>query len=490
MSPEKPDACPGPEKLARAVSEGPDAALESHFTRCPRCKTEWASLAQLRQLTREIPVALPPRHRVEAVRTALLTGPRIPPRVRWERAAIPAALATVAAGLLLFLWRGPPPGAPEGGLARLDHRGTVRAQGTARFVHDDGRHDETVRLTDGHITVDVEPLRPGQRFRVIVGDAEIEVRGTSFEVLAENDHLERVSVRHGLVEVRTAGAAPTRLRSGDTWQSGQVTSAQAPTEEAAPPAEAAPPTQATPEGAALALPPVPLAPPAAPPEAAASTPRAPSPPAPRPLHPEKTLPPLRPGTLPPAEEARPKRTLAVAAAPARRPPAPADIAPGMAPQAEVAAPPARAANSAAPPAPATGEAESPADQAFAIGWQALLRKDYAAAAQAFTRASEAAGTRPIAEDARFWQGVAHARAHNRPEAIRALRTFVARYPRSPRAAEGASILGWLLLEEQTPAALDEAERLFQSAANAPLTNIRESARAGLATIATRRKPTP
>ena len=46
--------------------------------------------------------------------------------------------------------------------------------------------DEIVRLDDGRIELDVIPLAAGERFRVVTDHGEVEVRGTSFEVLAAN----------------------------------------------------------------------------------------------------------------------------------------------------------------------------------------------------------------------------------------------------------------------------------------------------------------
>jgi tetratricopeptide (TPR) repeat protein len=74
-----------------------------------------------------------------------------------------------------------------------------------------------VRLREGGITLEVSPLRSGERFRVIVGDAEIEVKGTEFQVIAENDRLVSVRVFHGRVEVRPMGRPSQTLLPGQEW---------------------------------------------------------------------------------------------------------------------------------------------------------------------------------------------------------------------------------------------------------------------------------
>src|SRR5204862_7461014 len=57
----------------------------------------------------------------------------------------------------------------------------------------------------------------GERFRVRVGAAEVEVRGTAFAVTAADDHLVAVRVEHGRVEVRPDAGAATMLSGGEAW---------------------------------------------------------------------------------------------------------------------------------------------------------------------------------------------------------------------------------------------------------------------------------
>src|SRR5205814_5457479 len=64
---------------------------------------------------------------------------------------------------------------------------------------------------------EVRPLGPGERFRAITDDAQVEVRGTSFDLAVRTGHLEAVRVWHGRVEVRPQHAAATLLGAGDGW---------------------------------------------------------------------------------------------------------------------------------------------------------------------------------------------------------------------------------------------------------------------------------
>jgi ferric-dicitrate binding protein FerR (iron transport regulator) len=74
-----------------------------------------------------------------------------------------------------------------------------------------------VRLWEGALALEVDPLGPGERFVVEVGDGEVEVRGTKFAVIARADRLVRVEVTHGRVEVRPRGAALVVLEAGQSW---------------------------------------------------------------------------------------------------------------------------------------------------------------------------------------------------------------------------------------------------------------------------------
>jgi TolA-binding protein len=95
--------------------------------------------------------------------------------------------------------------------------GAVRASAGEHFTLLSDAPDEIVRLVEGAITVSVTPLATGERFRVVVGDAEVEVRGTAFEVSAHDDRLESVDVLHGAVEVRLEGHAATLVHAGERW---------------------------------------------------------------------------------------------------------------------------------------------------------------------------------------------------------------------------------------------------------------------------------
>jgi len=203
--------CPNELAIARALTVGTDAELEEHLEACETCRTSWEAQVATIELARELPVALPPAARREEVRTAILastTRADKPRSLRTARLAF-GGVAVIAAAMLGFVML------PTGDA--LQPHGTIHAAADAAYSVTDPP-DEQVRLTEGRLDIEVSPLEPGERYRVVVGDAEIEVRGTAFAVIARADHLISVEVRHGRVEVRPSTAAPSILVAGERWQ--------------------------------------------------------------------------------------------------------------------------------------------------------------------------------------------------------------------------------------------------------------------------------
>lgn len=229
------------------IDRSPDAQVDAPL--------DAATDAAIR-LARELPLALPDASHREQVRTALLARIAALPR-RGRRSiaidAIVAAVAVAAAAVLaLALW----PGA-DGPRAR----GTVRARADARYTLAAPAPDELVRLIDGTIDVTVAPLARGERFRVVVGDDEVEVRGTAFAVTAARGRLVAVAVAHGRVEVRPRDGTAIVLGAGERWRATPAAAAAAPI--TAPVAPTAPAPIAAPVAPTAPEPIVAPAPPAA-----------------------------------------------------------------------------------------------------------------------------------------------------------------------------------------------------------------------------------
>ncbi|MEZ4221972.1 MAG: tetratricopeptide repeat protein [Polyangiaceae bacterium] len=361
----------------------------AHLEHCARCREAHEANRSLTELGRELEWDEPDPERVEQLRTRLLA--RVPqtaapaPARSSRRGAFMLAAALAASVALWFFWRA--------GTPALHAVHVTLHPGTGAVFEDSGAHaDRVVHLKDGSLLTVVEKLEPGQRMRVVTEDAEVEVRGTSFDVTAEHDRLTRVWVLHGIVEVRVRGRAPIRLGQGERWSleaetaanAGVAATASVAAKNADAPALASPGPAGVSSGAA----------------GAARTSAGASPPA-----------------------------TAIAATPA--------------PHASEATGPAAPANS-----------DDPAEAAFRKGWSALKAGDSAAAARAFAAAGSDKGS-SVQEDASFWQAVALSRSEQKSAAIAAFRKFLTDYPSSPRRGEASALLGQLLLQSGETAAARE-----------------------------------
>jgi FecR protein len=160
-------------------------------------------------LAREIEFSEPPRAHVEDMRTAVLaTIERPPENVRRRRWWLAGGTAVAAAAATMILCSRPK-------RLPIDH-GRVTSIGDAELARMSSRPDEVIRLREGAVQFDVTPLGKGERFRVVVGDAEVEARGTSFTVEAHRDRLASVVVAHGRVEVRADGKVQL-LTDNERW---------------------------------------------------------------------------------------------------------------------------------------------------------------------------------------------------------------------------------------------------------------------------------
>jgi TolA-binding protein len=225
--------CPSDDELSRALADGADARITAHVAGCARCRGVQEALRAAIAHARDLPVRLPEREQRDEVRAGLIAkaaretvgaaGP-----LRWMASAVVASAAAV-----LALWLGHPRHAPE---APRSHVVVVGGEG-ARYEVASPPPSEIIRLWDGRIDLDVQPLGPRDRVRVQVGDGEVEVRGTRFQVTARDDRLAGVEVTHGRVEVRRAGALAAVLGAGEAWRA---------------PAPAAAPTLGPPSNAAEA----------------------------------------------------------------------------------------------------------------------------------------------------------------------------------------------------------------------------------------------
>ncbi len=226
--------CPSAVELERAYWTQGEAARQ-HALACVRCTSELAGIEALVAAGRAIEPTPQSAERREEIRTTLLArqGRSAAPERRrprwWQLAPVAAAAAAV---LAWFLWpRGDGATAP----VAATRRGTVMVHGEARYMLVSPQPDEIVRLVDGTLTVRVDRLARGERFRVITSDGEVEVVGTAFDVTARADRLVGVRVMHGVVRVRDGAGQAHSLQSGQAWS-------VPPREALAPPPVVDPPT--------------------------------------------------------------------------------------------------------------------------------------------------------------------------------------------------------------------------------------------------------
>lgn len=97
----------------------------------------------------------------------------------------------------------------------LDDR--IRAADGSRYTLVGPQTDRVVRLEAGQVDCQVAHRRDGGRFRVVVGDDEVEVTGTRFQVIADDDVLQAVIVLEGSVVVRLDDGRTRRLVAGESW---------------------------------------------------------------------------------------------------------------------------------------------------------------------------------------------------------------------------------------------------------------------------------
>ena len=224
--------CPSETVLSRAFSEGMKAALSDHVATCKRCKQVTHGLQQLRDLGQHLGTYVPSETQLEQTRTSLLASHQMrepglrlaAPQWPWRRLSVGAVgVATAAAAILAWRLPSRQGETPAADGAATTFHARVLPQPGARFDSMGTLADEVVRLREGDVHFDVSPLVPSQRFRVVAGDGEVEVRGTAFDVSVRGDHLAAVHVDHGRVEVRVNGRPGVTLGAHEDWNAGVQT---------------------------------------------------------------------------------------------------------------------------------------------------------------------------------------------------------------------------------------------------------------------------
>jgi len=377
--------CPSFEALSRSVSGPVSRRVAAHVEACADCRRTWDALIALDEAARRLPVEAPDpdvARRMEAALVALAPEKAVGPR----RATMPRYFAwgsAVAAAIALVIAIAP--SHQRDPLRRFEASADARYERVTRHPTDgDDSTLELVRLSMGTVALQVEHLGPKERVVVATADAEVEVRGTRFEVDADEGKLRAVAVHEGKVEVRVAGRRPVLLLPGDRWTSAEAAPDASPVASRADASAAIEPRAEPPIGA---------------PFVAATTmdpPRV----APKRSHP-RALAPAAPNPLEPTSPAAPDE---------------------------------------APRQPAPARASFPAEEAFASGWAALRDGAPADAAKSFAAAA-ASAEGDLSRDAAYWEVVSLARAGDATAAESRMERFLERHRGSERAGEVALMLG-------------------------------------------------
>lgn len=193
------------------------ASFARHVTICAECAREVRALETLAEAIRAGSEELAGSNELQVwrERTRLLAafdGTLLTPATRPRaRLLLPAAIAAVVAGVLVTSrTRVEPLGVRP---PSVDIRPEARTAWTERMEGD----CKTVFLSRGALRIHVDHSAPQGRFLVELPDGELEDRGTTFTVSAEDGHTTRVSVEEGSVMLRLRDRSSMTIRAGEAW---------------------------------------------------------------------------------------------------------------------------------------------------------------------------------------------------------------------------------------------------------------------------------
>ncbi len=214
--------CPTPVALSQAATERgrkeANSELTSHLAECAACAREWKALTQIDDLVRELPAAEVDDSRRQRLRAAIVSGSIKSRATASGRSRRTIWLATSFAAAASFALAAPSLYTRWQARTTAAYHAEIAPESGAIFARESAAPDEIVRLRSGTLRLKVSPLSAGERFRVLTGSSQVEVRGTSFEVVAEANELRAVRVEHGLVEVRDNAGTVARVGTGQSWR--------------------------------------------------------------------------------------------------------------------------------------------------------------------------------------------------------------------------------------------------------------------------------
>ncbi len=455
----------------------------------------------LQELGKQLPWDRPDAARREAVRSSLLVAAADTPPRRSSRALlagagfVAGALAAAAVALLLVRAPSSSSSSSSPSTGRHERYAQIESSSVAELEHTSTATstgiDEVVRVRAGTVRLAVPTLRTGDRVRTKTGNAEVEGTG-AYEVVVANDKLTKVHVASGTAKVIVDGQTIV-LASGETWSAPIITADLSPSAEkaAASDENAAQVFDATTAHVVDET------------AAAVAGEKAP-------VIGEKTAhvvdetaaavigekapvigdkaavavgekPPLVVATKTPRSGVRSPQVSSAEDSSMGHDkmgssPVPNDIGEINADALPRATPSQPAITSTPTPSLAPTTASS-SEQHFQTGWALLRDNKYSAAADELALA--AAGTGPLASDARYFQAVALTKANRTKEAETALVAFLDRAPTSARRGRAAVMLGRLIAARGDTTS---ARAWFTSALDDPDASVAGAARAELAKL--------
>lgn len=211
-------------------------SFRPHMRTCRVCRDRFDQDERLKALGETIEAPEPDEVALRRMRTRILKGANGPlaqrSSARWM--VLAAALLSIAAVSVWWLGHARttvPVAATE------SFAGTITGEGLYERTRD--ADVERVTLRNGRIEVRVRHLVVGERFLIALPDGELEVRGTTFEVVVDGGATQRVSVTEGWVALRLTDAAEVELRAGQSWARTPTTPPSAPATSLAPVASVA-----------------------------------------------------------------------------------------------------------------------------------------------------------------------------------------------------------------------------------------------------------
>lgn len=216
--------------------------LSPEFASCIHCVESLRAWRDLRALGGSLDWTPPDADRsagvrARVVRTMSSRSSIVPHPFRGRLTAPTIGLAAVLSALLFAFVAAHREKRDRLGSVRTEASlGVIQPIGVARFERTSEAPDEVVRLEEGRVHISVAHLSPAERFRVMTGDAVVEVRGTEFDVQASSGRLQAVAVERGRVEVSVGPSEPAVLVEGGRWSASKrpVTAPPEPMPTAAP----------------------------------------------------------------------------------------------------------------------------------------------------------------------------------------------------------------------------------------------------------------